>query len=241
MPKLRLSYSSLQYYFESGCPAAWDFRQNLRPKTINPFAATGILVHQIMAGEIKREEVDERNALMYVDKLTNLYQTAGITILESEFWREVDILPGVNWVAKIDFRGMDWGGIDILGDWKTTGNGWKHLPELPSTAISSPVARSFQGSGYLHRQKGEKWPRTLLNLVVGFRGPGEIIPYQYSKKDDDNLLDAISVVKAQKKFPKVYGKHCLGVKPDGSDRCDFFAACFKTEGWKDEYIERDSA
>lgn len=235
MPKLRLSYSSLQFYFESGCPAAWKFRQEMRPKAIHPFAATGILVHSVMAQEKKIEEVEDKNVLMYVKKLRELANTTGIVILKREFWRTVDIMPGVEWVAKIDFRGTNYGGQDILGDWKTTGNGWKH----PLDGQISPVARSFQGSGYLTRGNEKKWPRMLYNFVVGFRGPGEVIIYRYNEKDDENLKEAIQVVKKQKRFPKVYGKHCLGVKPDGSDKCDFFAACFKTKDWEDEYTQRD--
>jgi hypothetical protein len=230
MGRLRLSYSSLQFFFESGCFYAWKLREEMRPKEINEFAAQGILVHQIMAGDRELVEGDTSATKLFVKKLWETFQATGMEMKRREFWISANVLPGIEYVGKVDFDAVTVDNKYVIGDWKTTGKVWDGLETAPGAQIW-PQGSTFQPVSYLLPDFWpKKPPRACFFVVAGFRGPGTVLTYTRNKKLEENFFEALNIVKRQRVFPKVPGKHCL--------TCDFKKACWKLPNWQEAYETR---
>lgn len=236
---IRLSPSSLQYFFESKCPAAWKYSQAMRPKEKDEFAERGVLVHSLMEGATKENEVEDTKALLLYHKLIDIKNLLGLEILEKEVWINTRIMPGVEWVGRVDALAKTVHGSTVLLDYKTIyGGGWKWSENTPYKAVFWPQALSFQATGYTLPQLGRKWPRELWFLIAGLKGPAYSIPYVFDKEDYKNLLDAVSFVKKAKEFPKVRGKQCLS-RGGTNKPCEYLDVCFKLKGWEEKYDFRE--
>ena len=86
----------------------------------------------------------------------------------------------------------------------------------------------------------KKWPTKMQYLVAGYRGDAKMFEYRYSNVDYRNFMDTVEIVagiERAEKFPKNYGKHCLGTA-ENKNGCPFFNVCFKVPNWKKYYKEK---
>src|SRR6185295_4337296 len=145
MPKklVYLSPSSLQRWFDLGCPAAWDYDKqfSLTPAgerfllkqgvdLDTSWADRGTLVHSMLAGEMPLESVTDNQAKMFYEKLDQLRQGLMLkAILGSEELNQAfEILPGVQWVRRLDLLAEGFSKELLVNDYKTTGAVWKVMP-----------------------------------------------------------------------------------------------------------------
>jgi hypothetical protein len=227
---IRLSPSSLNRYFEMGCPASWNFDRQFEVLEGDTEAMDrGTRVHAMMAGELDPAEVADTKDLMFYHKLQHLMTAYRFEVVQTEMWDSFTIAPGVKWVRRIDALVRTVHGDVAVVDFKTTGSVWKSIEGKRGKELT-PQAMGFQAIGYtIPHAKQKKWPRTVYFLVAGFRGEGKLVRYDYNRADHDNLLAAIGLVKeqiAKERFPKVRSSWCL--------ECPFVKPCFGRTDWKGE-------
>lgn len=244
---IRLSPTSLQQWYEQGCPARWNFEREWEPKAPNVMAERGKLVHRIMESKAKTKDMRaDKIATRMAVALSDALTASGIQLFGTpEIKEEFQIRDDVTWVRRIDrFALMD--GRPIIVDWKTTGNGWRSGENAEGQF--TPQANAMQSIGYLLPSptpgslgRLDGWPpKTILYFVVGMRGPAQV--YRYDWKEDDfynfnQLVDAASGMIDSHYFPKVYGKHCLGNAT--TSPCPMHQLCFQTPGWEKLYTRYD--
>lgn len=225
--KVYLSPSSLQHWFEYGCPARWKLEKDYEPKIENEFATRGKLVHSMLDGSVSVGLVTDRLALAFYSKIDTAFKTSGMTTVENEIPQSFEILPDIVWVRRIDRIAVLPDDTPVIVDFKTTGAIWK---ELKNGII--PQALAFQGPGYTTPPPPDMWtktpwPATLFYLVSGFKGPASFIRYEATEELTDNFLNSVRMAAdaiSRNRFPKIYGKHCL--------ECPVAAACFNDPKWK---------
>src|SRR3990167_29115 len=95
---LRLSQSSLNRWFDGKCLAAWDYARRYELKgEAAQHLTTGILVHEMLAGEKDISMVTDANAKRFYDKINILNLQTDFEILLSEFWVRFSLMRGVEW------------------------------------------------------------------------------------------------------------------------------------------------
>ena len=238
-PKLYLSPSSLGYFYESRCPAAWHYNTKLIPiGEVNEAMARGTLVHALLEGTISLGDVTDQKAAMLYDKINSIRSSMNIQIDQTEIWQEFEIIPGVIWRRRLDAIGSVSGYRTTIIDYKTAGGGWKTIPIGDN--VISPQSLGFQSIGYAVPMPGVKnWPVQVMFIVAGYRGPAQIFTYTYNKVDHKNLLDAIRLVKTAydtNSFPKVRGYACAGSSTEPP--CPFLAPCFNEPNWAAKFTEK---
>ena len=238
MKLLYLSPSSLNRFYDSRCPASWEFGRKLEAiGKKDEMMDRGTLVHSMMEGTVPVSDVTDTLAKSLYDKLISLKSGLNIQITETEVWQEFEIIPGVIWQRKIDGIGMEQGGKKILADYKT-GGAWKVIPSK-NGSVASPKSMGFQAIGYLIPPPQVKdWPKQVIFLVAPYRGAPQIFRYNYNKKDHNNLLlaiqhfkESVELFQASGYFPKVRGYPC--------ENCDFVAPCYEEDGWTDKFKKKE--
>lgn len=241
--RIFLSPSGLKAWYDAGCPRRWHYDRDWRPKEPNEFIETGIETHAVMAGAMDLDEAKWKNTPMFQEKLQALINLSGLMkVGKPELEQQFEILPGVVWTRILDQLARTTAGTLIALDYKTTGAGWKFL----ENTFIAPQALGTQSIGYLYRPPATMevwdwpakpdWPETLWYLVVSFRGPGNIIPYQYTRVDEENffglLRGAVAAIREARasNWPRAYGRNCLG--------CPFDKMCFNLDGHEKFYEKK---
>lgn len=249
---IKLTPSSLAYWFDSGCPAAWKFDQEWESLENKEWAERGTLAHAMMDGQVARATVEDKFVLAFYDKLSEFYKASGWQPLfdldqrpMNELKQRFRIAPGVDLSRRIDKAVVDTDGQNALVDWKTTpGYGWKAITDAGYELIY-PQAHGFQSIGYLipppkedwerlRLPKKFKWPKKIIYVVAPLRGPIQVLQYNWSQERYTNFVHATQVAIPsikQKHFPKIQGKQCHD--------CRFKSLCYQTPGWETGYRKRD--
>lgn len=235
---INLSPTSIQAWFDNGCPQRWIWERTITPKEPNQFGERGTLVHAMMEGRVNPKKCKDSLAVLFYEKLQGLVAQMQMKILFVEVPHKIALLGGkvvlrrrVDAIAEL----MD-GSLAIL-DWKTNySTGWKRIK---NTNIA-PQRFTLQAPGYLIPPPTDelpeglaKWPRTVIFCVSPIRGGPEPFRYDYNPFDMENFDAALKIVahsSEQKLFPKTRGKHCLD--------CPFNYMCFDVKGWKGLYAKR---
>lgn len=248
---VKLTPSNLTYWYESGCPAAWDFDREWEALGSKEWAERGTLVHSMMEGTLKRADVDDKLALAFYDKLNEFWVASGWTAIKDLDGKPLDevkqrfrIAPGVDISRKIDRLATDENGKPLIIDWKTTpGYGWKTVTGVDYTNVY-PQAHGFQSIGYLlpppadewakrRMPKKLKWPKRMVYVVAPLRGAVQVLSYEWSDEDYENFVQAtevVSVAAKKERFPKIMGKACFD--------CRYKALCHESPGWEGQYRRR---
>ena len=129
-----------------------------------------------------------------------------------------------------------WGGLIVL-DWKSALGGWKTF-RIGKEDYIAPLSKGFQSIGYVvPPPDNPEWPKKMVYVVAGFRGPAQIFFYEYRKEDHDNLLSAARLLKViigacelDKHYPKVRGYVC--------HECRYKQVCYNMPGWENLYVKR---
>lgn len=226
-----LSASSLQRWYDSGCPAQWNYERKYRTKEVHPIAARGIDVHALLEGSKKESDIEDKFTLQLYDKLLQARQLLGLTILATEVRQQFEIVPGVTWTRILDVIATDRKGEPLILDYKTAGAAWKQTGQG-----IIPRAEGFQTPSYMYPPpkgvwKETKWPKQMLYLIAPFRGQVQFI---YVKEyDKRNFLDAVKSCAAAVRagvFPKVKSGKCI--------ECPMRPLCFKEPGHKELYEKK---
>ena len=223
-----LSPTRLQRYYESGCPAKWNYEREWEPREKNEFAERGTLVHRMLSGDIDLSIVEDPLAHNFYRKLKDAELLMGFNAVERELRQEFPLTDDVMWVRVIDAKGFI-GQTQYILDYKTTGAVWKSLVEG-----ITPQTLAMQSPGYLWSYEPD-WPAEMLYLVAGFRGPAATFRYQLSEADRANFMEAVTMCASALKAgynPKIRGKGCLD--------CEMKDVCYDLPGWKKKYTKKKS-
>lgn len=258
---VRLSPTSLDKWFTSGCPKAWDYSRSLTDTQPNIHLLLGNAVHGLMDGRYNPDGMDEHSAhdlpgltpeifkmaVMIYRKMVAIKTDLGLTVLldshnlpliEKKYVHR--LLPGIDYVCKIDMLAIDYDGVPVVVDWKSTmGNGWKQIAVNVDESVT-PQRLAFQSISYLITPPKRVrdaiglplngWPKKLYYIVGPARGPCQIYPYEWKDEDYDNFKTALQMAATAIRanhFPKIKGKHCLD--------CDWKSPCYGTEGWQERF------
>lgn len=203
--------------------------RRIEAKVPSPELADGIAVHEALETNVV-SGLTPRQLRFYtrLDRLRRFYKPVPSFEPESyqRFqWRDWEIrrklddagqLPDTHEIALLDFKTATWE--------------WKQKEGL------TPKALGPQGTFYLLTPPKEQmlglseWPERLDFLVAPENAATQIETYHRNPDDEANLNDMIEQVATARKFPKAQGYGC--------HYCDFFQACYQTEGWAHRYRKR---
>lgn len=252
-PKLapvRLSPTALMAWYKLGCPAAWAFSRAFTQNEPNIHLQLGTAVHDLMQGIPLPKDFPEglgKTAVTIADKMNDLKTTLGLTVVLDTYnlplverKYEWEILPGIQYVCKIDLLAVTQDQETVIVDWKSTlGNGWRSIT-ADEDHIFFPQVFTFQSVSYLVPPSlviqtdllpGElAWPKKLLYIVGPARGPCQLFEYHPREEDYANFKIALQLaahaIRAGN-FPKVHGRHCL--------ECEWREPCYQVEGWEQRF------
>ena len=235
MPKSKqvyLSPSSLQAWFDYGCPAAWNYSRQYVPKDEDTtFLDRGSRVHTMLAKGLDQASRDSLDNMLY-QKIVRLIRSEGLEFVPetAEKRRRFEILEGVFWTNYTDRLAWDRKGETLIVDYKTAGAPWKQV----EGSRKVPQALSVQATGYVFPDpKVDHWPKRLVFLVAPLRGEAQAFYYRRTKQDEANLLSAIHIAAEAIRpgvFPKIRSRACK--------ECPFRFPCFDVAGWQKRYTTK---
>lgn len=247
---VRLSPTTLANWYQLGCPAAWAFSRAWTALEPNIHLQLGTAVHELMQGQKLPETFPAglgKSATTIAAKLNELKTNLGLTavldaqqvpIVERKY--DWEIVPGIQYVCKIDLLAETQAEETVIVDWKSTlGGGWRSLL-IDEAHTVFPQALTFQSISYLTPPSPEvqavllppnrAWPRKLLYLVGPVRGPCQIFEYRRREEDYANFQVALQLAATALRagtFPKVHGRHCLD--------CEWREPCYQVAGWEQRF------
>lgn len=220
--------------FYSGCPlkakyfAAW----NMQPEYMPSYYKFGIAVHAAMEGKKTTDD-----AMIIADRLRNLADKNGFTILKTEVWHRARLTDDITLVGKIDALALDSNGMPALLDWKTASYPWKKFKTEEGEVIVTK-ALGWQGTIYTMPPTKlpldwEEWPESINFMVAPSKGKANIYPYYQTEEDVQNLIWACEEYKRAKDsdaFVMNPGYNC--------EDCMWKHVHWKTPGWEKYYTPR---
>lgn len=247
---VRLSPTSLMAWYKLGCPAAWAFSRAFTRNEPNIHLQLGTAVHELMQGQPLAEDFPEglgKTAAAIADKMNDLKTMLGLTVLLDNYALPIverkyewEIVPGIQYVCKIDMLALTPEDETVVVDWKSTlGNGWRSIMADEDHNFF-PQVLTFQSVSYLippsQAVQAEfiplnvPWPKKLLYVVGPARGPCQLFEYRPREEDYANFKIALQLAADAIRngaFPKVHGRHCL--------ECEWREPCYQVEGWEQRF------
>jgi CRISPR/Cas system-associated exonuclease Cas4 (RecB family) len=221
MTKLFVSATGITDFLS--CPYKFKLRQELAVK--NPVDNLGLIVHRAME---KDEEPVEKQAKAFYKQLKNMIVVNQIHIKQRELKEKWEILPGIIFTRILDVVGT-MRGKSIIADYKTSDWPWRDIDGI------IPQAMTIQATAYLHPPpRIRRKDASLVFLVVNKKGMPKTFTYTFDAQDDANLMNTFGLIQysaARDIWPYNRGKNCY--------YCDYAAACLKTCGWKELYVNRE--
>ena len=230
MTKVKLSPSSIQSFFDSRCPAAWNYSRQLEPLVEDEWLSRGTLVHSMMAGDTDPTSVTDNLAQIFYKKLLEEQRKQGITVLKSEVWRVIELTKHIQLRMRIDAFALR-RNKEVVVDWKTAGAPWKVVEGKEQYV--APSAVSFQAVAYVAEGDEASWPQEMMFIVAPARGKPSTFFYYRNKADYENLVNAANLVREairSNNFPKIRGYAC--------HECKFKAVCYEAFDWESKYKSR---
>ena len=209
------------------CPASYQYRMNWERKELPPAIRDGIAAHQMLSDEVP-ERMTSR-ARSFFEALSSMRREGGYEILASEVRQEIPLGDDIILVRVIDAIAK-LNGVPILVDYKTATWPWK---AIDGTGLY-PKAMGFQAVAYLIPPPDpsplKRWPEKIDFLVAPEKGAEAVYSYEYFEEDQDNLMQAIELVRSAGVYPRNRSYGC--------NYCSFMEMCYGLPRWEDLYLPK---